>query len=327
MTFSDLPQVTVDPETGFVYVIWTELLRREILFSRSTDGGQTFSLPVALSNGPAPKNMARLAPGPEGLLYGLWLEATPTRSLPSPLELEGCPVEPLGNRLYVSRSLDHGHSWSQAQPIATVFLSCDPQSPPQCRPGVRGGIRTPPLPSPAVDPRTGALYIAFQSAVADGSDNADILFMALDPELNILIPPKRVNDDPTYNDQFMPALAISPQGELGIMFYDRRLDPNNELIDVFFAYSTDGGITFVNERVTTVSFPIPPIVGQLTQTGHFDDLRRACYIGDYNSIVADSRSFYLVWGDSRRIVRTPRYSEGRPDLDIYFARIPISLER
>lgn len=183
------------------------------------------------------------------------------------------------------------------------------------------------LPSSAVDPQTNVLYIAFQSAAADGSDNADILFMALDPQLNILIPPKRVNDDTTYNDQFMPALAISPQGEIGIMFYDRRLDPNNELIDVFFAYSTDGGITFVNERITTVSFPIPPIVGQLTQTGHFDDLRRACYLGDYNSITADTQFFYLVWGDGRNIIKTLRYPEGRSDLDVYFARISTHLER
>ena len=182
-----------------------------------------------------------------------------------------------------------------------------------------------PLPSPVVDPQTGELCIAFQSAAGDGSDNSDVFFMALDPELSIIIPPKRVNDDTTQNDQFMPALAVSPQGEIGIMFSDRRLDSNNELIDVFFARSTDGGLSFTNERVTTGSFPAPPIVGQPTQTGNCDDLRRPCYMGDYNDMAADARFFYLAWGDSRNIVKTPCYPEGRQDLDVYFAKIPTIL--
>ena len=324
LAFSDLPQVAVDPETGFVYIVWTDLLLRQIMFSRSTDGGQTFNPPVALSSGSAPKHMARLAPGPDGHLYSLWLEVTLAPALPSPPGLE-CPTQPFEDRLYVSRSLDHGLSWSPGQPIATLYLPCAPENPPQCRPGVRGAIQTVPLPSPAVDSQTGELCIAFQRAAADGSDNSDVFFMALDPELNVLIPPKRVNDDTTQNDQFMPALAVSPQGEIGIIFYDRRLDPNNELIDVFFARSTDGGLSFINERVTTDSFPVPPIVRQPTRTGNSDDLRRACYMGDYNSIVADTEFFYLVWGDSRNIVKTPCYPEGRQDLDVYFAKIPTIL--
>jgi hypothetical protein len=158
--------------------------------------------------------------------------------------------------------------------------------------------------------------------VVDGSDNSDVFFMALDTELSILTPPMRVNDDTTKNDQFMPALAVSPQGEIGIMFYDRRLDPNNELIDVFFARSTDGGLSFTNERVTTSSFSVPPIVGQPTRTGNYDDLRRPCYMGDYNDMSADAEFFYLAWGDSRNLVETPHYPEGRQDLDVCFAKIP-----
>lgn len=319
----DLPHLALAPDQGFVYVVWTDLLLRQVFFSSSADGGRTFAPAMTLSDGDTPKQFARLATGKDGLLYCLWLEPKPSPRPTTSFSL--CQLE-LSLSLYVRRSVDYGQTWSPAVVIATVRSPCNPSAPLEFQTGyVRGGIRAPGIPSAAVDLRTGSLYVAFHSASPSREDNADVWFLAVGSDLTLLVPPTRVNDDLTSSDQFMPALAVSPQGEIGIVFYDRRLDPNNEGVDLFFARSTDGGMTFVNERMTSASFPVPPIVGQPSKTGHFDDLRPAGYFGNYIAIAADGHTFYLAWADGRNVVRTPRYPAGRPDLDVYFARIPTLL--
>jgi len=44
----------------------------------------------------------------------------------------------------------------------------------------------------------------------------------------------KLNDDTSATDQFYPALAVSEDGTVAASWYDRRLDPNaNLLIDRF----------------------------------------------------------------------------------------------
>src|SRR5216683_7909206 len=46
--------------------------------------------------------------------------------------------------------------------------------------------------------------------------------------------PVRVNDDATQTDQWMPSVAVTEEGTVGVMFYDRRNDPGANLnIDVY----------------------------------------------------------------------------------------------
>ncbi len=320
----DLPHLALAPDRAeVVYVAWTDLLLRQVFFSRSFDGGNTFVAPVALTEGGPPKQFVRLAAGNHGLLYCLWLEPQ-ARDAPVTDSWNLCS-RGLLYWVYVCCSTDYGRSWSEKKRIASVRLPCDPSAALEARAGfIRGGIRSLAIPGVAVEPVGGRLYIALQSASLDGT-NTDVFFLAVDANLEVVVPLTRVNDDATLNDQFMPALAVSPQGEVGILFYDRRLDRHNNDCDVYFARSLDGGMTFTNERITSVSFPVPPLVGQPSPTGHFDGLRRAGYFGDYISIAADSRFFYLVWTDARNVVRTPNYPQGRPDLDVYFIRIPTLL--
>jgi predicted 3-demethylubiquinone-9 3-methyltransferase (glyoxalase superfamily) len=46
-------------------------------------------------------------------------------------------------------------------------------------------------------------------------------------------------------------------------------------------------------------------------------------MGDYNQMAADAQFFYLTWGDNRSILKTERYPNGRPDPDVFFAKIPV----
>ena len=104
--------------------------------------------------------------------------------------------------------------------------------------------------------------------------------------------PVRVNDDQLANgvDQFMPAVAVAPDGTIGISWYDRRLDPHHYLYDVFYSQSRDGGLTWSpNQRVSTASSD--PMVGPNAE-GVGD-------LGEYRSMVMGPDYVLPTWLDTR----------------------------
>jgi len=103
-----------------------------------------------------------------------------------------------------------------------------------------------------------------------------------------------VNTDATTNDQWQPTLAVTPDGtKLGIFWYDRRLDPNNNLIDYFGRTCTITGSTLTcgaDYRISDVSF--------LPEFGR-DSVVISTYMGDYDIAQVDNSFFYVAWGDNR----------------------------
>lgn len=68
---------------------------------------------------------------------------------------------------------------------------------------------------------------------------------------------RRLNDDAVGNgrSQYLPRLALSPDGRLDAIFYDRRSNVANLENDVYYTYSTDSGRSFAaNLRITSASF-------------------------------------------------------------------------
>ncbi|MFA5404296.1 MAG: sialidase family protein, partial [Ignavibacteria bacterium] len=53
-----------------------------------------------------------------------------------------------------------------------------------------------------------------------------------------------VNDDATYNDQWMPDVSVDDDGRVWVYWYDSRNDASNILTEIYGAVSTDGGATF-----------------------------------------------------------------------------------
>jgi hypothetical protein len=101
------------------------------------------------------------------------------------------------------------------------------------------------------------------------------------------------------HDHFFPWMAVS-HGLLSIVFYDRRLDPQNHLVDVFYAESADGGVSFSpNLRVTDQ----PSDPGTLN------------FIGDYIGIASNGTLAHPVWTDLRNVSIIPGnediFTEGR----------------
>ncbi len=319
--FQDKELIAVDNTggrfDGNVYMAWTEFSPDgpRILFVRSTDGGKTFSTPLVLSDDISVQG-ATPAVGPDGEVYVVWLALDSGRSLK------------------IRRSDDGGVTFGPTVTAAYISRTFDPQASSTCRrQALRGGIRTLELPSVAVDRSStsffrGALYIVYQSDPdGDGPDMSDVFLVSSFDRGKTFSQPVRVNDDQTHTDQFMPAVAVAPDGTVGVFFYDRRLDRNNLKIDVFFGRSRDGGQTFEpNIRVTDLSFDVPPTFGQRTSSMNFDALRGICYMGDYNQMAAHEHFFYLAWGDNRNILKTENYPTGRPDPDVFFTKIPVQPE-
>jgi hypothetical protein len=90
-----------------------------------------------------------------------------------------------------------------------------------------------------------------------------------------------VNNDPPHNgaDQFFHWLAIDPQdGSVDLVFYDRRIDPENKKQIVVLARSVDGGRTFTNYAWTKTPFEAEGV-----------------FFGDYSGIAARDGRVYGVW--------------------------------
>jgi hypothetical protein len=146
----------------------------------------------------------------------------------------------------------------------------------------------------AVNPVTGDLYVAYVDQANGSADKADICFTESTDGGKKWTKPVRVNNDATNNDQWQPALAVTPDGShLGIFWYDRRLDSANNLIDRFGVIGAvlGHGVSFApNFRITDVSFP--PAFGQ-------EPFGPPDYMGDYDQAAADNSFFYTTWGDNR----------------------------
>ncbi len=299
--FSDKPWIAVDqtngPQSGNIYVVWSydhngtcgfiNNCSEELAFSRSTDGGKTFS-PVALVEGNAsfctnpatgrPAGSTKCdatqgaipAVGPDGRLY----IATPY-------------IDVMGNsiptRLLLLSSIDGGKTWSTPVLIATIHDISGPFPPEK--------YRNLSLPAFACDPRTNQLYITWSDK---GARDADILFSTSNDHGQTWSAPIRVNDDPVGNgaNQFQPQMAVAPDGIVSISFFDTRNDPRHLLIDVYLTQSVDHGISFLNNfRVTTQSWD-PAVDAPVDDYG-------SQFIGDYQGLAAGNSFVHPFWNDTR----------------------------
>lgn len=104
----------------------------------------------------------------------------------------------------------------------------------------------------------------------------------------------RVNDDPSgvANDQFEQWLSVDPtDGSVNLSWYDTRNDPAHLTTDIFYARSTDGGLTFSpNVQVTTA--PTDEECATCGVMGY----------GDYQGIAAFGGVVHPVWTDRRASV-------------------------
>ncbi|MGA8553112.1 MAG: sialidase family protein [Candidatus Acidiferrales bacterium] len=262
MPFEDKPFVAADnnpasPFVGNLYIGWTEfsLDKTIILFSRSTDGGLTWSKPVEISSHEglprddtgAVEGFTATA-GADGTLYTAWAD---------------------GSSIAMAISKDGGATFP---PSATILQTAPSYY------NVEAVERANGFPQIGVDPSSNRLFITW-SDYRNG--DVDVFCSTSTDRGASWSAARRVNDDPVHDgfDQFFQWLSVDPvDGSANVVFYDRRSDPQNRNLSVVLARSTDGGTSFAN-----YSWAMPKFDPQ----GNF--------IGDYSGIAALDGRVYAVW--------------------------------
>jgi hypothetical protein len=274
------------PSSAFVgqaYSAWTEFIfgganDNDIVFSRSLDGGATWSAGLNISNGVAAGNHnqgVNLQVGPNGEVYATWAI------------YDAFPADE--NAIGFNRSLDGGATFTGETRIITNIRGHRNTALPNTT------IRRNSFPSMAVDvsggPRNGSIYIVWTNVGVPGvnTGDADIYLIRSTDQGATWSTPVRVNTDATTNAQWFPWVSTDPRtGELYVIFYDRRDDTGDSLTTTYVAHSTDGGSTWTNLRVGDVQFTPTPIPGLA-----------ALYMGDYLGIAAKDCQVFPLWSDDR----------------------------
>jgi hypothetical protein len=247
--------------------------------ARSDDGGDSWSFPVAV-NDASRQRVVTPAPavGPNGELYVLYLDLGQDRlDYEAGHEGRGGPPYQGAFQLVLARSADQGRTWEES--VVEDRLA----------PIQRFIVLFPPSPSVAVD-RSGRVYAAFHDARLG---DPDVWLWSLAPGGSGWEGPTRVNDtkqrDGTW--QYMPKVAVAPDGRLDVVYYDRRSDPKNIDNHVSLQSSFDAGKTF-SPALRLSSRQFSSKIGFGAKEGLPD-------LGSRLGLVSDDRQALPLWTDTR----------------------------
>ncbi len=310
--FHDKESVTADPtRPGHAYVVWDVLIGPNMrveadlhaaaftdytLFSRTEDFGQTWTpariinRSINKSNGQNNQTIGNvIVVDPlTGTLYNFFDQIYNTGS-----NAGGNPGGKHGFNVAVQSSIDRGNNWTSPTLISALLTvgvadpnNVDPRTNKPPAPVRTGDI----LPMPAVDARTGDLYVVWQDARFSGHD--EIVISTFDKATGTWTEPKRVST-PTGQPAFTAAVAVSSSGQIGVSYYQLLATslgsmPTNYVIKTFSratlladssnSIDTSVGATLVN-RFNMLDAPFA--------SGYFT--------GDYEGLATSGASFVPVF--------------------------------
>lgn len=281
--FEDKPIINIDnsggDHDGNLYVSWTRFGTGQIYFSRSTDGGENWADPLRLYAGMGQGSFPVVST--DGGLYVIWIDYS-------------------DDRMIGRYSDDGGESFGDIIVISDAF-----RLPRYLN---DNDVRVNSIPSVAVDHSDGEHRDRIYVAWADiRSEDPDILMVWSD-DGEEWSDPLRLNDDEFQNgrDQFFPWLAVDPvTGILSAVWYDRRLDDDNILLDVFGVAWDGNGDLPANERITSESSD--------PRGGPF----RGRFIGDEIGIAALAGKAHPAWSDTRNDNQDIYYATFEGDKHFY----------
>ena len=265
----DKQWIDVDRKRNIMYSTWTQFDAygstaatdsSHILFSRSTDGGATWSAAKRLDlvggdcidddntvEGAVP------AVGPRGEVYVVWAAH---------------------QKLYFTKSLNGGSSFARPKVIGT-------------QPGgwtydIEGIQRCNGLPVTVCDcsngPNKGTIYVNWTDQ-RNGAANTDVWLIKSTDGGKTWSQPIKVNNDNTTRQQFLTWMSVdNVTGYLYFVFYDRRNTTGNAT-DVYMARSKDGGKTFTNFKISETSFTPNAFL----------------FFGDYTNLYAYNNVVRPIW--------------------------------
>jgi hypothetical protein len=334
-----------------IYVTWTifnftcngggGFCDAPIFFSKSSDGGVTWSTPTEISGenpdlckfgnffdpsqpADACNNDQFSDPvvGPDGAVYVFYMNYNTTkRTETSPSGFQ--------NQILMVKSTDGGNTWSSPVSVARDMAG-EPYSLPNHRIGGCGLFRQclPPNSYRMADYPTAGINASGKLAVywSDfrhggpcatdkglpvepcANHNSDILVRTSTDAGATWSKTRIVSREDGLTAQWQPWGAVGPDGTLYAAYYDRRYGDceSTGCNDITLASSTNDGATWHLQRITTSSMP--------NLTCHNNPFECG-FLGDYMSMAVAGGKVSIVWGDTRG-------QNGSVEEDVYYASVP-----
>jgi hypothetical protein len=273
--FPDHDNLHVDPKTGYVYVTWAQFSGLQgshspVYVSVSHDQGKTWTLGKVTAGSTRSNQDQRIVTDPgNGDAYLVFDNG-----------IQGGKGV---TALYASKSTDGGLTWSDPTQFATLT---NPVClfPPDCFNISGGAFRAGgSYPAPAFDTARDRLDVL--TADIRGT-YAQMYLYSLDPSTLSVVHQTEIPG--SAGDRFMGELSAAPNGRLDASFWDRSYS-GNELEDLTYATSSDGGLTWTQARVTPAGYDAS-LWGVPSSTAPFRP-----FIGDYNGIASTNGFAALTW--------------------------------
>jgi hypothetical protein len=218
------------PYNNTLYITWTRFSSTvDIKLTKSTNAGVNWTNAVTISDPNHSGQGSNSCTSPNGQINVVWASGTFSTT-----------------DIVYDKSVDGGSTFGTDTVIASGL---DPQ-------GLPNNVGT--FPSIACDlsggPRHGYLYVVF----CDGRNgDPDVFLVRSTDNGGSWTAPVRINNDSLGNGkiQYWPWIAVSDSGKIAVLFMDSRNTPNNSIIEAYLARSTDGGLTFSNELLSSQPSP------------------------------------------------------------------------
>lgn len=282
--FNDKESVTANPvKPGVAYAVWDRLelpngnpyanlhtaaFRGPSMFSRTVDGGQTWSSPAVIVKTPSRQQTIGnqiVVNAQTGTLYDFF-------NLISP------PFSVTASKVAFIQSTDDGATWTTPRIISdlrTVGVT-DPNTGESLR---TGDI----IPEPAIDPATGQLYVVWQDSRFNGGQYDEVALSTSTDGGQTWSAPIRVNT-PTGRAAFNPSVRVNASGDVAVTYDDFRSlaagDTTTLPTDYWLITSSNGGQQFDHEMHLAGPFDMKtaPFAGGF-------------FIGDYEGLDARGTTF------------------------------------
>jgi hypothetical protein len=271
---------------GFQYQFWTEFFACDFGgFSRSTDGGVTWQTPISIPNSPQWGTLDVASTG--DLFVGggnsgssFWcIRSTNAKNPAVTPTFDQITTVNMGGTLWYGPPVNPDGLAGQ------IFLAVD-----------RSG-----------GPTNNNIYMVATVRPTGFGTGTDVMFArSTDGGLSFSAP-RRINDDPINHNKYhwFGTLAVAPNGRIDVVWNDTRNATNNIDSQLFYSFSTDGGVTFSPNVPVSNSFN--PLEGWPNQNK----------IGDYITIVSDNTGGNVAYSATFNF----NASRGQHEQDVYHVRV------
>jgi hypothetical protein len=271
---------------GFQYQFWTEFFACDFGgFSRSTDGGVTWQSPISIPNSPqwgtldvASNGDLFVGGGNSGSTF--WcIRSTNAKNPAVTPTFDQITTVNMGGTLWYGAPVNPDGLAGQ------IFLAVD-----------RSG-----------GPTNNNIYMVATVRPTGFGTGTDVMFARSTNGGLSFSAPQRINDDPINHNKYhwFGTLSVAPNGRIDVVWNDTRNAANNIDSQLFYSFSTDGGVTFSPNVPVSNSFN--PLEGWPNQSK----------LGDYITIVSDNTGGNVAYAATFNF----NPSRGQHEQDVYHVRV------